>query len=330
MSSTEQEGKQQQHANTAALARKKRREKMSFGRSASILNSLNGTNGTHSSPPNILNSKQKETKETVPPKKRKFNPDVLNSERSPTVASTSTNAIKQKEHGKKDGGFKLNGDVPSSLHLLTSVLSANVDLHQIPSKVPTNDQLKLPTKSLDQDNTSMSSSAFSPKPSIPPTSSPSEALASSPSSKRKRSKKAVSATEIAKAKEIRMLRNRASAAAHRQRNRDLIETLQKEVELWKSKYSEAINRQHTLELELEGLKNGHKVDKEKRIQLDSSKQERTREEDLETRNHQLEEQLISDLKNNDNEQGIIAPGNTSTNNDKKGPVWKKLINVFTS
>ena len=78
--------------------------------------------------------------------------------------------------------------------------------------------------------------------------------------KRKRSKKAVSPTEIAKAKEIRMLRNRASAAAHRQRNRDLIETLQKEVELWKTKYDTAIDRQKSLELELQWWIKKHKND----------------------------------------------------------------------
>lgn len=158
--------------------------------------------------------------------------------------------------------------------------------------------------------------------------------------KRKRSKKAVSATEIAKAKEIRMLRNRASAAAHRQRNRDLIETLQKEVEHWKSKYDLAMNRQRVLELELEHMKRERENERggceraDGQHGITANMDERGQQQVMEK---QYVEQFVENkplIKEEENqvntEDEKLIPGNNPNEKIKRGPVWKKIIGVWSS
>jgi len=342
-------------ATSAALARKKRREKMSFNRSTSPPKEIIPT--SFESVQNQAQFLQMAGKEKVPPKKRKFNHALINDK------NTSINNKEDPNEDIPDQFVEQHDaaeDAIESLQLLSSKspLKSTADDSSIRTDdasiwdVHANTLLNLSGKNNQTRYTHLPipytrPSALSPSPAVaiaaaaaasavttatpnnfmkPPTASPSthliSAVTTSPSKNimkpptasssthlipsiipvststptattismnkpRKRSKKAVSAVEIAKAKEIRMLRNRASAAAHRQRNRNLIETLQKEVQTWKNKYNCAMDRQRELETELQLLKTPSDTNKK----------------NIEKR-----------------EQG----------NTKKGPVWKKLIDVFSS
>lgn len=341
-------------ASSAALARKKRREKMSFSRSTSNSTSINFTKESNSpafqTPQPSDQVQQKESKEKVPPKKRKFNHILMDNKDQMRNIKDDPKKHLQKEVINRNDAAE---EAIKSLQMLSSKTSAKKDINEMSTRtddasiwnVHANNLLHLSgkhnqtqLKSLPIPHTrptdlslfpAAAPSAVSvpppktvkspPSPSLPlappltpvatppvatpPVATPSQPLPTltpiatptSTSKPRKRSKKAVSAVEIAKAKEIRMLRNRASAAAHRQRNRNLIETLQNEVETWKHKYNSAIDRQRQLESELTLLKS----------------QTNNSQNIIGTPPEQMMEK---------SEQG----------NTKKGPVWKKLIDVFSS
>jgi len=137
-----------------------------------------------------------------------------------------------------------------------------------------------------------------------------------------------------------MLRNRASAAAHRQRNRDLIETLQKEVEHWKSKYDLAMNRQRVLELELEHMKREPENERggceraDGQHGITANMDERGQQQVMEK---QYVEQFVENkplIKEEENqvntENEKLIPGNNPNEKIKRGPVWKKIIGVWSS